>query len=183
MTNFFFTADTHFGHKAMVERFRPRLGASSVGEHDEMLIDRWNSTVGQRDTVFHLGDLSFHNRAGTTEILSRLNGQIFFIKGNHDKASRGGSIVERFEWVGDYKTLRIGEQYIVMFHFPIDSWHMVGRGSWHLHGHCHGNLPPTDRARMDVGVDAHPDFKPFSFEEVSETLKDRKGMPEDHHAA
>lgn len=173
----FFTADSHFGHKAMVNKYRE--GFSSLEEMDELLIERWNSVVGLDDEVWHLGDVSFYGSNKTMEILNRLNGKKNLTWGNHDHKRRG-PWTTCFDTVESYKELKIDGRRIVLFHFPIASFHDVGAGSWHLHGHSHGNLPPTDMARLDVGVDDH-NWTPWSYEEVAEVLKDRIGMPGDHH--
>ncbi len=49
--------------------------------HDEMLIEKWNSAVGENDTVFHLGDFGFRN---IEEYTARLNGKKIILRGNHD---------------------------------------------------------------------------------------------------
>jgi calcineurin-like phosphoesterase family protein len=75
-------ADTHFGHKRVIEfesAFRP---FSTIEEHDEFLIDAWNSTVNKKDTVWHLGDVLFGRHSFA--ILPRLNGIKRLVLGNHD---------------------------------------------------------------------------------------------------
>lgn len=172
----FFTSDLHFGHDRMSWQWRD---FSSVEEMDETLIDRWNACVGPNDRAYVLGDISFYNADKTIELVTRLNGHKHAVWGNHDKAARRSASL--FESEGDYKEIKIEGQRIIMFHYPILSWHSVGSGSWMLHGHTHGNLPPeTDMARMDVGVDTH-DFYPYSFDEIRGILKDRHGLPGDHH--
>lgn len=52
--------------------------------HNEMLIDRWNKTVGKNDTVYFLGDFAFKNRQEAESIGRRLNGHKIIILGNHD---------------------------------------------------------------------------------------------------
>jgi len=52
---------------------------------DEALIANWNSKVKVDDTVYFLGDLTFQSKV--EKYLSRLNGYIVWIKGNHDKKS------------------------------------------------------------------------------------------------
>jgi hypothetical protein len=57
----------------------------------------------------------------------------------------------------------------------------------HLHGHCH--LPTNKRfgvgKRMDVGMDGHPEFRPYNLiREVVPLLKNRpikSEIGEDHH--
>lgn len=170
-----FTSDTHFFHKRMSYQWRD---FASVEEMNEVLVERWNERVGEHDRIYHLGDFSFGKRDETEAIIRRLNGQKFRLRGNHD--SDMGRLDYLFEEVYDYKEIKVAGQRLVLFHYPIESFHQVGHGSWHLHGHCHGNLPDTDMARMDVGVDTH-DYYPWSFEEIAEYMKGRVGVPADHH--
>lgn len=174
----FFTSDTHFGHKSILHLGNGRP-FSSVEEMDEAMIERWNDRVGPNDRIYHLGDFSFYNPTRTESIVRRLNGHKHFVSGNHDKPMNG--LGHYFESVQDYKSIKVGSQKLVLFHFPILSWLDVGRGSWMLHGHCHGNLKEDlEMARMDIGVDTH-DFRPWSFEEISARLLSRTGTPSDHH--
>ena len=97
-TNIFFTADHHFGH-ANIIKFTERP-FTSLEEMNEELIKRWNEKVSTKDEVYHLGDLSLGNADFTKEVLDRLNGKIYLIKGNHDKSTL--SYPKRFEWIKDY---------------------------------------------------------------------------------
>lgn len=79
----FFIADTHFGEET-IRRYenRPFLDICAM---DEELIRRWNAVVDPDDRVYHLGD--FGAEGYEKEILSRLNGHKYLIKGNHDTKS------------------------------------------------------------------------------------------------
>jgi len=59
----------------------------------------------------------------------------------------------------------------------------------HLHGHIH--TPTSDRVgpgrMLDVGVDGHPEFRPYSLKEVLKLIEGRevKGLLQhthDHHS-
>ncbi len=72
-------------------------------------------------------------------------------------------------------------------HYPISSWDGLSKGVIHLHGHCH---LPTDLRfgkgkRMDVGMDGHPEFRPYNvIRECVPLLKNRPIQSEmswDHH--
>ena len=178
----FFTSDTHFGHANITTLGRGRPFASAE-EMTEALVARWNERVKRSDRIYHLGDFSFLARARTLEILDRLRGEIHLVRGNHDRILDAPVVARRFASYQDYKELAVGGQRLVLFHYPILSWHGAHKGSWHLHGHCHGTLceDPTV-ARMDVGVDC-TGYAPISFEEVSERLAGRRWVPVDHHGA
>ena len=50
------------------------------------LIDNWNQRVKEEDIVFHIGDFCFkETKHKATDFIDQLNGQIIFIKGNHDE--------------------------------------------------------------------------------------------------
>lgn len=83
----FFTADTHFFDLKILKYRRiknnKRLFKSVYQMHD-FLIHRWNNVVSAEDTVYHLGDFSLGTKKETESILTRLNGSIILIRGNHD---------------------------------------------------------------------------------------------------
>lgn len=173
-----FTSDTHFGHSSVI-KYCSRPYRDSY-EMDNDLIERWNDRVRPDDTVFHMGDFSFHNARYTTEkILSRLNGHLHLIEGNHDKQT--SKIAHLFASVSTLTNIKVDNQMIVLCHFPLLSWEGRHRGWWHLHGHCHGNIPDDLGARrLDVGVDINA-YAPVSFQSIRNKLVNREDRPVDHH--
>src|SRR5688500_15216141 len=86
MSNVFFIADMHIGHRGIV-RFRrpdgePLRPWDSTEEMDEELVRRWNSVVGPRDKVFVLGDFVINRRC--LPVAERLAGSKTLVLGNHD---------------------------------------------------------------------------------------------------
>lgn len=77
-------ADTHFSHKAILEYSAPYRPFSTIEEHDNFLVESWNSIVDKRDTVWHLGDVVLGG-VNSLSILSRCNGIKKLIMGNHDR--------------------------------------------------------------------------------------------------
>lgn len=191
MSNIWFISDTHFGHANVIKYCdRP---FSSADEMDEAIVTNWNSVVRKGDLVYHLGDVCFLKPDRARSLLDRLSGQIFLVKGNHDREQVLKACASRFVWVRDYHELTvsasrgpfltIGDQKIVLCHFPFMTWNKSHRGSWHLHGHCHGNLPDDPGAlRIDVGVDCHG-FMPVSLDRVRELMSLKTFEPVDHHGA
>ena len=56
LSQVFFTADTHYGHRAVVDYcHRPFVDEK---EMDEAMIERWNAVVQPGDLVYHLGDFA-----------------------------------------------------------------------------------------------------------------------------
>ena len=144
------------------------------------MIQTWNNTVTPKDTVYVLGDFSFHKVEKTNYILNRLNGNKMLIKGNHDSSKRMKKI-HGWEWVKDYYELRHEGELVVLSHYPFEVWRESHHGSWHLHGHSHGSLHQRGK-RMDVGVDPLGlDKLLISFEEVEVRLKSSKEYLADYH--
>jgi calcineurin-like phosphoesterase family protein len=165
----FFTSDTHWGHNNIIPYCKRPF--SSVEEMDETLITNWNAVVRKSDEVYHLGDFAFRqSREEMDRLLSRLNGNIHLIQGNHDRSSLKN--VKRFASFQQIKCVKIGDQQVVLCHYPMRSWPSSHRGSWHLYGHCHGTVPSYGMS-FDVGVDSWS-FMPVREDAVEAKMEDLK---------
>lgn len=177
-SNVWFTADTHFNHSRIVEFFRKQF--VSVQEMNERIIERWNAVVARGDRVYHLGDFALGSGDAAREIADRLNGNIYLIRGNHERTAETPACRERFVWIKDYEYLKVGEQRIVLCHYAMRTWRSSHRGAWMLHGHSHGSLDELPHRSFDVGVDCW-DFSPVSFEDVRSKMETKLFVPVDHH--
>jgi calcineurin-like phosphoesterase family protein len=186
MTETFFVSDNHFFHKKILFHCPDKRGnVSSIEELNEKMIEVWNNQVKEKDTVYCLGDFSFGTTEQTLEILRRLNGRIHLVMGNHDywitkpdSEELKNACLNRIQWIDDYKRIKINKQLIVLFHYPIQEWYRCQHGSWHLHGHCHGNMPAIGK-RLDVGIDNREtgDMKLFTFDEIRDYMNNREEYP------
>ena len=167
----FFTSDTHFGHANIIAHCKRPF--KDVEEMDEEMIRRWNAIVGPNDAVFHMGDFTYHNATKTKEIVSRLNGTIVLVEGNHDKKPcrffgavlKSGTVT----FAGD-----IGD--VQMSHYPyigtdyddygrdFSRLQLDDKGDWLLHGHVHCLWKRKNRM-INVGVDQWA-FAPVSEQEL-----------------
>jgi calcineurin-like phosphoesterase family protein len=151
---------------------------------NEELIQRWNAKVPQGSIVYHLGDFGFMDPDRLISLVKRLNGTIRLVRGNHDKkALKSAKVRECFDWVREYYESKTDNGIkVVMSHYPFLTWNGSHRGSWMLHGHCHSNLRDDGvLRRLDIGVDAHPNYEPFSYYEIRNLMKNRGHEPVDHH--
>lgn len=156
MTKIYITADTHWGHKNILN-FNPDTRKYLDIDHmNSSMIKEWNNIVTPNDLVYHLGDVAFTNAEKATAIMNQLNGRKILIKGNHDdKLVQDAKFVACFEEIHSYLEIRHNDILVCMFHFPIMDWRNAGRGSVHLHGHCHSNPTGLEQYRIrDVGMDA-----------------------------
>lgn len=166
------TADTHFAHKRICEYSSRPFG--SVEEMDAILIENWNRVIKSKDEVWHLGDFVVSYRAQPSDYRKRLNGRINLVLGNHDDRKKLDGL---FESIQDVKYLRINGEKIWLSHYAHRTWPKSHRGSFHCHGHSHGDLPKWGRS-MDVGVDAN-DYHPIPLEAVLDILRAESFTP--HH--
>ena len=122
----FVIADTHFFHSGML-RFRR---FSHIEQMNEYIIKAWNSVVSPNDTVVHLGDFAWtKDQRRLNYIVSRLNGTIMLIRGNHDNPQRlhdAGIAVSTKSYV-QYENL-------LLSHRPVRP---KNKRVVNLHGHLH----------------------------------------------
>jgi calcineurin-like phosphoesterase family protein len=70
--------------------------------------------------------------------------------------------------VCENKTLQIGKDRVFLSHFPYREWGGYHKGSYHLYGHCHGNIDDYKQS-TDIGVDCW-ECEPVSWEEVKQYI-------------
>ncbi len=181
----YFISDHHFGHAQIITMAKRPF--TNVWEMNEHMINAWNSVVTDEDEVYHLGDIGFKislNQINT--ILSRLNGKIHSVIGNHDEKyidKYGSKFTDRFTSVQDLKNLEYTYEdklyKFILFHYPIASWKHRFRGSIHLHGHTHNNAIDDTTGKdihghiMNVSVE-HLNYIPISIEDVIKKFKDKE---------
>jgi calcineurin-like phosphoesterase family protein len=137
---------------------------------DTCIADRVNQCVKPSDTLYFLGDFCMGSVEKVKAYRKLLHcKRIHFVEGNHDKVTR--KLQDVFASWSPLPEIHVGKQGIVLCHYAMRVWAHHARGTWHLYGHSHGNLPDEPLAlSMDVGVDSH-DFRPWHFEEVKAIMK------------
>lgn len=163
--NVWFTSDTHFGHERVITfDYAVRKRYININEHDDDLIARWNSVVGVRDVVYHLGDFCWSKTVeGINRYIDLLNGKIVLVKGNHDHSNVNSC---NFTDVVDYMKLKFDKDILCAMHYPIEEWDRQRYGSIHIHGHTHGKCRKISN-RVDCGIDDWDGY-PISLEQIKE---------------
>ena len=169
----FFTSDTHFNHANIIRLCNRPF--RNVEEMNETIVANWNETVGENDTVFHLGDFCLGGAAEWTKFLDRLNGKIYLILGNHDLKNIRQGFLGRFEHVAMQMRIEIGKRKIYLCHYPFLCFEGGYKDVWQLFGHVHtrksntgidaGRLQYLYPTQYDVGVDNNG-FRPVAYEQV-----------------
>jgi len=158
------TSDLHLGHTGIVG-FRKGL-FKNLEEHDNLIIDEWNSVVSKRDTVYVLGDFIWNK--SSLRHLPKLKGQINWVLGNHDpkitKDLLDGLNINFCAGIWPYK------HGIVFSHVPIHPQELAYRWEYNIHGHIHHRERNIDDPRYyNANVDVQG-FKPAPLDYIMEIL-------------
>lgn len=140
----YYIADLHFFHENMNTKMDCR-GFETVEEMNEYMINQWNWKVRKNDEVVILGDLSWGKAKETNELLKRLNGKLYMIRGNHDYFLDEKEFDNsRFEWIKSYDELKDNKRKVVVCHYPImcynGQYRLNEKGeskTYMLYGHVH----------------------------------------------
>lgn len=134
----FLSSDLHLGHTAIIEGAARPFLPGNPEKMDDVLIGNWNNTVKSSDKVYYLGDLTYNQGPDVCNTyLSKLNGDLVFIRGNHDICMDNSPENHLLKYSGR-------EYYLV--HDPKNR--PDGYSGWMIHGHVH-NSRISDYPFMD----------------------------------
>lgn len=146
MPNTFFASDHHLGHQNILtfsdQNGNPLRSFDSIEEMNETMIARHNSVVGEKDTCWFLGDVVINRRF--LHLISRFNGRLRLILGNHDIFKNKDYYNAGFE---DLHSFRKFDGFVAT-HIPVHS-DSLGRWGVNVHGHLH-----SGRVRLPRGANA-----------------------------
>ena len=181
--NVWVTSDWHFFHDK--DFCYAARGYKNAEEMTNKLIDKYNEVVGPDDVVFCLGDCMMGrlDSEKVVKTLSRLNGRIYLILGNHDSDKKVNYYNEcnNIYVVGYAQMVKWGEgkrsQYFYLSHYPslcanYDDDKALYRKIVNICGHTHTKDKFAD---MDKGyiyhaeVDAHNGY-PITLEQVQKDI-------------
>lgn len=142
MTNIWVIADTHFGHRNILN-FTHYDGSlirgavfKTIEEHDESIVANWNRVVAPADHVYHLGDVVINKRS--LPIIKRLNGHKRLVMGNHDIFAIEDYLAAGFEKIHG---VRVWPKHNLVFsHIPLHPESLKLRRWKNIHGHLHTGM-------------------------------------------
>lgn len=181
-----FSADYHLGHKNIIKHDnRPY---SDVEEMDTAIIANHNSVVKPSDKFYFAGDLTWAKRRADIEnYLSQLQGQLFFIKGNHDYKETIRAYEKYGVYLGEKKRIQIDGLDIILDHFANRVWNKSHHGSLHFYGHSHGSLEAEPWGKsIDIGITNAArilgEWRPFNYHTELKPIMDQRTIKfVDHH--
>jgi calcineurin-like phosphoesterase family protein len=163
-------SDTHFGHRNIIKYCNRPFKNEDI--MDERLVKNWNSVVSESGKVVHLGDFAYPWKEKDSDELitsyrKALNGNIFFLLGNHDKQIRKISF-----WKGLFNTVRtkpmVIHKHFILSHEPVE---ILPDGMFNICGHIHEKTIDDPRY-FNVSAE-QIGYKPIKLSKVMEELEKR----------
>jgi calcineurin-like phosphoesterase family protein len=171
-----FTSDWHLSHEFVMKvSQRPW---TDVNKMNRDIIDNMLSVLKPGDEMYHLGDLAWR-RYSLDEFFNQLprNVNFHWILGNHDRSWQ--PFKKRCASIGDRKKIKIGDNTVILDHYPMLTWDKSHFNSWMLYGHHHRNSHGTDKlgelARgkmLNVNLEFH-DYMPYSEAEIAKIMAEK----------
>jgi calcineurin-like phosphoesterase family protein len=128
---------------------------------NSVLVENWNRVVHDSNTVYFLGDLTFGHGARPAEYwLSKLNGKIQFIRGNHEYGVKNSQ---------EYAILNHQDHLFLLVHDPKRL--PIQWNGWVIHGHTHDNdvktYPFINGEKKTINVSAElTNYRPVSLDYI-----------------
>jgi calcineurin-like phosphoesterase family protein len=145
-----------------------RRGFSSVEEHDEHIIAKWNDVVSKRDVTYILGDVTMEKKSPYA-LLDKLNGRKHVVMGNHDRRQDVEALLKHVDSVAGM----VQYKGIILTHCPIHPMELDYRFPKNIHGHIHdkqvmlGGLPIEIPDERYICVSCERvDYTPRTLEEL-----------------
>lgn len=201
MNNIFFTSDTHYSHSNIckgISKWIPLkdedvFDFTDLNVMNQTIVDNINNVVKENDILYHMGDWSFGGIEKIEEFRKQLRCKnIIIILGNHDHhLLRDKDGVRKYFKevynIGFYSTPN--NEQISLIHDPneLQGYNKNDeKENFIIHGHFHSrgsnrlNNPELkyeyskNTKFLDVGIIGHPEFRPYSFEEVKDLFLNLK---------
>ena len=192
----FFTSDTHVAHFNIAKYCNRPF--TSRAEMDQALIDNWNSVVPEDGIVVHCGDFTLmhyserrlneigedaYNEeiiANYQKLLSKFNGKILLIRGNHDIIPLVTKPTGKLIAAVDKATILVDGVEIYADHYPSTAFNGDYQVFGHIHTRADGLAYGLDgevndkikKNQYDVGVDQN-NYRPISYWELCEIFLKR----------
>lgn len=157
----FVTSNQQFGRPGAIKKYdRP---FSSLEEMDKTLIENWNLTVSENDVVYVLGNFGW-DPTTVEKCINSLNGHIYFIEGEFDKATVDVSMLpnaeNKIEEIGQIDF--ISEFDTCLTYWPLSIW----PGKYLLTGHP-SNRIKTSPSKKIINVSCDKwSYKPVNIKSI-----------------
>lgn len=168
MTKRFVISDTHFSHFNIIKYCNRPFATAE--EMDAKIIQNWRDIVGEKDIIWHLGDVALgpmKDKDKLTELIRSLPGYKILILGNHDHSD-----INRWRDIGFsevYPFPVIIEKFFILSH---DIMFLNENVPLHnIHGHLHDKTI-NSKCYTNVSVEC-TDYKPVNLDELIKKIAEK----------
>jgi calcineurin-like phosphoesterase family protein len=164
----YYIADTHFSDPNTLMYSRPEL--KNIDEMNKSIIDNWNNTITDEDTVYHLGDI------GEYKYLKELKGNIIIVLGNHDNEDDLKKVCPNIKCYDK----PIIDRFCILSHAPIGfipkEFPMINiHGHFHNFSYCYNNSHNWYEGNRYFCVSCEQiNYTPISENEIMEKIGYKK---------
>lgn len=160
----FVTSDLHLNHKNIMNLRRSQF--KTLEEHNNYIINRYNSVVQENDLVYILGDVGFTPKNELIALCKQLNGRKILVLGNHDRLSDN-----EYRQAGFIDIIHHPVYYnnnIILSHLPVQE---CLNNSWviNVHGHVHmGTIDLPNFYNVNIEENDYLPVNMKKFEEIAQ---------------
>jgi calcineurin-like phosphoesterase family protein len=194
-----FWSDTHLFHAKILEftdqneQLVRGKKFKTIKEHNECLLENWNSCCKEGDKGYWLGDVGVGvpEQSEFTDFLKKFKGNLAMFLGNHDHIHQPA--YGRFRYIDLWSGGKFKPHNFVCSHIPLRKDTMRD-GEYNVHGHIHHNLVMKEHVYsgefegwdveylpdphyINVCVE-HTDYKPVELDEIIARIKKHSGETE-----
>jgi len=142
---------------------------------NKVIIENHNKVVGTEDIVIYHGDVGLRLKIDRIkELISQMNGNFYFINGNHDKEEVLAKLYPGKTADIIQLTFNNEKEPVIAAHYKFLVWDKSFHGALHTFGHSHGNIHPKylDDRSIDVGINTNNYF-PYNYGKLYRLLTRR----------
>lgn len=163
MSTVYFIGDLHFDHRNILNFCRGEF--ANIKDHNECMVDFWNSTVNKNDTIYLMGDVSFS--LDGLKYIKQLKGTIHLVKGNHDTFLIQDYIDAGFKKIDGV----VKHKEFILTHVPIHPDCLEFNWKYNIHGHIHkAEKSIKDHRYINVCADMI-NYCPISIDQIRNQIK------------
>ena len=161
----FFTGDFHLGHKDILIYEKEHRPFKTIEEMHEKIIENYNKKIiNPNDKCYILGDLTFTSQKITTNIINKLNGIKYLVKGNHDTKPNQWYRDCGIEEVYDENIILKTFEYLILSHEEM-LYIKPPFVNIHAHSHSSPNIPTFTPASVCVSLERW-NFSPVNVKTI-----------------
>ena len=158
------TGNQQFGRIGAIKKYNRPF--KTVEEMNLKMVNSWNSIVDVNDTVYVLGNL-FWDPLTADDIIRKLNGNIFLMKGEYDRATEDVEQLHTNKLKIIESEIHVDDKIGICFsHWPLEEWRNKSKG-YHSITAYPGRKYKSDHKKLRINVNCDLwSFRPVEISSV-----------------